>query len=116
MLKKLLLPCIVLALSMTAPVHANETWESFKKSASDVAEKTRDVAGDVADRTREVAGDAVDRSKEVGQDIADSKAWKKTKEVGNATADAARSGVNKVKSYINSHKCAEEDKLNCTSE
>lgn len=127
--KKCLAAMALLSGVLTTPLYAEEAtaWESIKQTASTVADKTRQVAGDVADRTREVAtdvadrtrevaGDAADRSREVGDDIANSKAWKKTKEVGNATAEAARSGVNKAKGYVNSQACDKKDKLNCQAE
>lgn len=115
-LKNIMVLMVTVSAISIAPVYAGETWDSVKLAASNVANKTVEVAGDVAERTREVAGDAVDRSKEVGEDISNSDAWKKTKEVGNATAEAAKSGVNKAKGYINSHACDKKDKLNCKAE
>lgn len=129
--KWLTLFAVILSVS-TVPLHAEEApaqtaWEAIQQTASNVADKTREVATDVADRTREIAGntaertravlgDAADRGQEVGEDISNSKAWKKTKEVGNATAEAAKNGVHKAKGYVNSHACDKKDKLNCEAE
>lgn len=126
-LNKFLAMLTVVSTMGITSAHAGETWDSVKLAASnvanktaevagDVADRTREVAVDVADRTREVAGDAVDRGREVGQDISNSKAWKKAKEVGNATAQAAKNGANKAKGYVNSHACDKQDKLNCNAE
>ncbi|SBS31678.1 hypothetical protein MAQ5080_02035 [Marinomonas aquimarina] len=128
-IKKMLAVTALMFSSALVSVHAQETsaWQSIQQTASNAVEKTREVAAnvadrtrevavDVADRTREVAGDAADRSKEVGQDISNSQAWKKTKEVGNATAEAARSGAHKVKEYVNNNACDNNDKLNCKAE
>lgn len=116
--KKSLAVAGLLASTIMMPLHAEEAnaWENIKQTAANAADKTREVAGEVAERTREVAGDAVERSQEVGEDIANSKAWQKTKEVGNATAEAAKNGVNKAKGYVNSHACDKQDKLNCEAE
>lgn len=115
--KKFLLAVVLMSGAMTTPLYAEQVtaWESIQQTAANVADKTREVASDVAERTLEVAGDAADRGKEVGNDIANSKAWKKTKEAGNATAEAAKNGAHKAKGYINSHACDKKDKLNCSN-
>lgn len=85
-----------------AKAETKTLWDKTKATTADVIDKTADKASEFGEKASELGSKASNGARETGTIV-----WEKTKEVSNATADAARAGAAKIRSLVNGKECQE---------
>lgn len=86
---------------------AQHMWEKTKVTTSEIVDTTRAKASEFGEKASDFGSKASKNAKETGEVV-----WDKMKEAGEATADSARKGASKIRSFVGQHDC-QEDSLPC---
>ena len=87
--------------------HGAETlWQKTKETSVEIADTTSEKMSEFGKKASEFGGKASEKTKETGTVV-----WDKMKDAGEATAEAARIGASKIRSFVGQEKCDEDSAL-----
>ena len=87
--------------------HGAETlWQKTKETTNEIADVTSEKMSEFGEKASEYGGKASDKTKETGAVV-----WDKMKEAGKTTAETARKGASKIRSFVGQEDCDKDSAL-----